>query len=291
MAGEVVRVEAEAESEPVGASEVVPEVMEREAPAESIEIQVPEGAAPGATLEFQLDDGRTIDITVPDGARAGDRLQVPVPPLSPSAGPDGDAADWDEGPDDLDEIEERELPEMKIDKKEYDASPYVGDFDGTDDELGAPWRTEAAQICREAIAAIGLECADVFWEPGVLRLTVKKANGEAPDAEETADASRAVVAALEPRDDDLRVLARHGVEVTSPGASDLITTQAAFEAFKGFDVTVRTLNPIEGGEERVIEGRLQERTTTDVVINVKGRMVKIPWHLVGEVRLPPAKSE
>ena len=78
---------------------------------------------------------------------------------------------------------------------------------------------------------------------------------------------------------------------TSPGASDLITTQAAFEAFKGFDVTVRTLNPIEGGEERIIEGRLQERTTTDVVINVKGRMVKIPWHLVGEVRLPPAKSE
>ena len=34
IAGEVVRVEAEAESEPVGASEVVPEVMEREAPAE-----------------------------------------------------------------------------------------------------------------------------------------------------------------------------------------------------------------------------------------------------------------
>ena len=51
---------------------------------------------------------RTIDITVPEGARAGDRLQVPVPPLSPSAGPDGDAADWDEGPDDLDEIEEME---------------------------------------------------------------------------------------------------------------------------------------------------------------------------------------
>ena len=205
-----------------------------------------------------------------------------------------ESADVDEllkGGIDLEEIEERELPEMKVDKKEYDASPYVGDFDGTDDELEAPWRTEAAQICRDAIAAIGLECADVFWEPGVLRLTVKKVNGEAPDAEETADASRAVVNALEPRDDDLRVLARHGVEVTSPGASDLITTQAAFEAFKGFDVTVRTLNPIEGGEERIIEGRLQERTTTDVVINVKGRMVKIPWHLVGEVRLPPAKSE
>ena len=55
-----------------------------------------------------VDPRRTIDITVPEGARAGDRLQVPVPPLSPSAGPDGDAADWDEGPDDLDEIEEME---------------------------------------------------------------------------------------------------------------------------------------------------------------------------------------
>ena len=43
-----------------------------------IEIQVPEGAVPGATLEFQLDDGRTLDVTVPEGARAGDRLQVPT---------------------------------------------------------------------------------------------------------------------------------------------------------------------------------------------------------------------
>ena len=47
-------------------------------------------------------------MTVPEGARAGDRLQVPVLPLSPSAGPDDAADDWDEGPDDLDEIEEME---------------------------------------------------------------------------------------------------------------------------------------------------------------------------------------
>ena len=49
-----------------------------------------------------------------------------------------ESADVDEllkGGIDLEEIEERELPEMKVDKKEYDASPYVGEFDGTDDEL------------------------------------------------------------------------------------------------------------------------------------------------------------
>ena len=132
-----------------------------------------------------------------------------------------ESADVDEllkGGIDLDEIEERELPEMKIDKKEYDASPYVGDFDGTDDELEAPWRTEAAQICREAIAAIGLECADVFWEPGVLRLTVKKSNGEAPDAEETADA-REPSSPRSSRATTIEGARAHGVEVTSPGAS------------------------------------------------------------------------
>ena len=47
-------------------------------PPGMIVIQVPEGAAPGATLEYQLDDGRTLDVTVPEGARAGDRMQVPT---------------------------------------------------------------------------------------------------------------------------------------------------------------------------------------------------------------------
>ena len=57
----------------------------------------------------------------------------------------------------------------------------------------------------------------------------------------------------------------------------------------GFDVTVRTLNPIEGGEERIIEGA-PGATTTDVVINVKGRMVKTPGTSWGERWwLPPAR--
>ena len=45
---------------------------------ETIEVQVPPGAVPGATIEFELDDGRVIDVPVPEGARAGDRLQVPL---------------------------------------------------------------------------------------------------------------------------------------------------------------------------------------------------------------------
>ena len=101
----------------------------------------------------------------------------------------------------------------------------------------------------------------------------------------------AQVSTLETVEDNLRILSRHDVEVTSPGASDVLTMQTEFEAFKGFDVSAATLNPVEGGEPRTIEGKLVERTITELIINVKGRMVRIPWHLVDEVRLPPAKSE
>ena len=99
--------------------------------------------------------------------------------------------------------------------------------------------------------------------------------------------------ALEAVESRLYVLARHDLEVCSPGASDVLTMQSEFEAFKGFDVAVRTLNPVTNDEKdfRTMEGRLVERTITDVVINMKGRMVTIPWHLVDEVRLPKAKSE
>ena len=192
---------------------------------------------------------------------------------------------------DLSDVPVKAMPPPDISVEENSKKDVVGDFGGTDDALEEPWRVEAAGIAKAAGEATGVVVKDVYWEPGTLRVAVTKGDGSTPDAEDCAAASRAVVEALEEHEDRLRVLARHDLEVTSPGASDLITTQAAFEAFKGFDVTVRTLNPIEGGEERIIEGRLQERTTTDVVINVKGRMVKIPWHLVGEVRLPPAKSE
>ena len=55
MAGEVVRVEAEAESEPVGASEVVPEVMEREAPAKGPTRGSVEATGPALTNETLRD--------------------------------------------------------------------------------------------------------------------------------------------------------------------------------------------------------------------------------------------
>ena len=134
--------------------------------------------------------------------------------------------------------------------------------------MEAPWRTEAARFVGAGRTHRFGVCGRVL---GARRFKAHGQEIERRGARRRGDGLPRAAVVKARYDDDLRVLARHGVEVTSPGASDLITTQAAFEAFKGFDVTARTLNPIEGGEERVIEGRLQERTTTDVVINVKGR--------------------
>ena len=46
-------------------------------PPAMIEIQVQEDDAPGEMLEVQLEDGRILEVMVPEGARAGDPLQVP----------------------------------------------------------------------------------------------------------------------------------------------------------------------------------------------------------------------
>lgn len=205
-----------------------------------------------------------------------------------------DPGDYDNDDEvDLSSIPVRALPPDDADPDENDTLEVVGAFDGTDDALDAPWRAEADGLVRGACGDAGVAVEDVYWEPGVLRVKITKTDGSPPDAEDCADASRAVREALEPSDARLRVLDRHSLEVTSKGVENVLSTQKDFDAFKGFDVAVRTANPLEEGVEfeRVLEGRLVERTITDVVINVKGRMVKIPWHLVTEVRLPPAKSE
>lgn len=192
---------------------------------------------------------------------------------------------------DLSDVPVKAMPPPDISVEENSKKDVVGDFGGTDDALEEPWRVEAAGIAKAAGEATGVVVKDVYWEPGTLRVAVTKGDGSTPDAEDCAAASRAVVDALEEHEDRLRVLARHDLEVTSPGASDVLTMQSEFDAFKGYDVAAKTANPIHPDETRTVEGKLVERTIDTLVINVKGRMVKLPWHLVEEVKLPPAKKE
>ena len=101
--------------------------------------------------------------------------------------------------------------------------------------------------------------------------------------------AHAILEALEEREEELQILSRHELILTSPGASDVLDTQRQFDAYRGFDVIVETQDPFDSN--RTLKGKLVDRNSMDLIINKKGRMVTIPLNFVKCVRLPPAKRE
>jgi len=85
------------------------------------------------------------------------------------------------------------------------------------------------------------------------------------------------------------IAVHHSVEVTTPGASDELYG-IMFESYKGFDVIVQMIDP-KTKKNKVIEGKLIERTEDTTVINQKGRIRKLKNYNVMSVKLPKAKKE
>ena len=94
----------------------------------------------------------------------------------------------------------------------------------------------------------------------------------------------AVLDALETMEDELNVLERHEVVLSSlskrPG---ILETQKQFDRHRGDDVAVYTEDPWESN--RTLRGKLVDRNSMDVIINQKGRMVTIPLNFVRCVKL------
>ena len=91
------------------------------------------------------------------------------------------------------------------------------------------------------------------------------------------------------------MLSRHDragfdLEVSTPPSDDALTTQRQYDAYKGFEVVVTTSSGVEGAD-RTLEGTLVERDMNDVVINVKGRSVKVPIAMVGSVVIAQVEDE
>jgi ribosome maturation factor RimP len=97
----------------------------------------------------------------------------------------------------------------------------------------------------------------------------------------------AIVEALETVEDRLRVLDRHEVILTSPGAADVLETQSQFDDHRGWDILIETQDPWDSN--RTLRGKLVDRNSMDIILNVKGRMVTVPQNFVRCVRLPAAK--
>lgn len=154
------------------------------------------------------------------------------------------------------EIDAQPLPEGALSNQAQTeanaAAEWIGDFDGRDDDLEAPWRQEAEALIMRAASDEGVEIQDIMWDLGTLRLTV----ASDLDAEDISRATQAIIASLEAEDERLRVLDRHDLEVSSPGTPNVLSRQRDFDTFKGFDVIVATENPVPGGENRELTGKL-----------------------------------
>ena len=101
--------------------------------------------------------------------------------------------------------------------------------------------------------------------------------------------AQTILDALEEYEDELEILSRHEVILTSPGAPDVIETQRQFDAYRGSDVIVETQDPFDSN--RTLKGVLVDRNSMDVMINKKGRLVTIPNSFVKCVRLPKDKTK
>ena len=99
--------------------------------------------------------------------------------------------------------------------------------------------------------------------------------------------AKTILDALEAYEDELHILKRHELILTSPGPPDVIETQRQFDAYRGSNVIVETQDPFESN--RILKGKLVDRNAMDVMINKRGRLVTIPLNFVKCVRLPREK--
>ena len=262
------------------------EEMEKQ-PPKPLDIKVPEA------LETLPDDADPMSVVTKEW------MMEVLQKVEPEDLEESDPIDVDSLPELEDDPEELaiEAEHERIEAGLQSVSEWMGEFDGIDEPLDVWWRKEADTIVRSSIASAfqNLDVVDVMWDYQVLRVTVDTENGVTSD--QIDQVTKTVIQALELHDDRLDILPRFGIEVTSPGAPDVLNTQQGFDAFKGHDVDVFTLNPIEPEKTRTLSGKLVEKNQLDVVISQYIKVsnqyatVKIPYHLVDEVRLAPPKLE
>jgi ribosome maturation factor RimP len=131
---------------------------------------------------------------------------------------------------------------------------------------------------------VGLEIVGAVFQtnqsPPVLRIDVRN-----PHQEDTGldDCERLSVALTEALDESELIPDAYVLEVSSPGVSDMLTSDRDFAVFKGFPVEVQLSDPFKN--KQVWQGSLVGRDAEKLSLNLKGRAVAIPIDLVRSVQL------
>jgi len=149
--------------------------------------------------------------------------------------------------------------------------------------MSHPVIPQVMALARPIAAALDLEVVDAVFQtnqsPPVLRLDVSSKTGDT-SLEHCTEMSRSLEEAIE---GEALLPDAYVLEVSSPGVSEVLTQDRDFISFKGFPIVVQTTEPYKG--QTRWEGTLMRREDEQLLLNLKGRPVKIPRSLVQEVRL------
>jgi ribosome maturation factor RimP len=102
--------------------------------------------------------------------------------------------------------------------------------------------------------------------------------------------ARSINSVFDQNEIGFQIAESYEIEVTTPGASDVLAGDIMFEAYKGFDVITEHQDP-KTKSVKQIEGKLVERNDEFTILNIKGRMKKLKNENVLTVKLPKAKKE
>jgi ribosome maturation factor RimP len=147
--------------------------------------------------------------------------------------------------------------------------------------MAHPLIPQILDLAAPVAEALGLEVvAAVFHTnqaPPVLRVDVRNLQQDTrlSDCEQMSHALEPILDAADFMSD------AYVLEVSSPGISRSLTTDREFISFKGFNVTVTTLEPYQG--QKVRSGQLIRRDDTDLHLNQKA--IALPRNLIGSVQL------
>ncbi len=117
-------------------------------------------------------------------------------------------------------------------------------------------------------------------KPMTMQVQIRHAGGEDVSLDDCASFSTPMEEAIE---SSQLLTEAYVLEISSPGINETLLTDRDFQTFRGFPVEVIFNNEQHSKMSR--KGLLHERSKDYVLLNIKGRMSRIPREEVTDVRL------
>ncbi|CEM08839.1 unnamed protein product [Vitrella brassicaformis CCMP3155] len=182
-----------------------------------------------------------------------------------------------------DEEDEMSDTPVNMAREQYKLWSHLNFMLGDNREVG--WKSSIEDTIRQEVEGAGFGLHNIAW--GGKGVMVEVQDGEFLEVTDQSleTCHRRTYTALQLLDDksSFGFLDKMDLTFASVGVSDVIDTDKAFNALRGFVVDVKLFEEHKG--KLIHTGRLQEKTDDHVVLNLKGRPFKIPIELVDEVRL------